>query len=186
MISDPISTLLDGVESLRSKNQVESQKNAPTKAVGVVSVLARLNSFTEIVRYLNNRRSKGAILEMTSEAAVQDVLFVMLRPWVLDLVYENPNDKVAGSFSIKDFVSHSGKFVVEAKYIRSADHGKRISSELNDDIENYRYHRSCDDLIFFIYDPDGYIPDAAAVERHLSSNRVYDGKILRCHAVIKP
>jgi hypothetical protein len=110
----------------------------------------------------------------------------MLRPWIVDLVAENPTDKVANRFSIKDYLSKANRVVIEAKYIRSADHGKSIVKELNDDIETYRYHPSCDDLIFFIYDPDGLIPDAAALERHISSQRSYEDKILRCHTVIKP
>ena len=110
----------------------------------------------------------------------------MLRPWILDLIPENPTDKIANRYTIKDFVSQSGKFVVEVKYVRNAEHGKNLAKEINDDIETYRYHPSCDDLIFFIYDPDGKIPDAAALERHLRTTRSYDAKTLRCHGVIKP
>jgi REase_DpnII-MboI len=148
--------------------------------------LLALDAFTEIVRYLNTRRSKGASLELTDEAAVQDALFLMLRPLISDLTPENPTDKVANSFSIKDFVSHSSRVVVEAKYIRDRQHGKNITHELNDDIETYRYHRSCDDLVFFVYDPDANIPDKLALERHVHSPRTYGNKTLRCHAVIKP
>lgn len=108
----------------------------------------------------------------------------MLRPWVLDLVAESPTDKIANRFSIKDFVSHSGRFVIEAKFVRNADHGKSLARELNDDIETYRYHAYCDDLIFFIYDPDGNIPDSAALERHVRTSRTYDGKTLRAHPEI--
>jgi hypothetical protein len=53
---------------------------------------------------------------------------------------------------------------------------KSIVGEINDDIETYRYHRSCDDLIFFVYDPNSFIPDSAALDRHLRSNRTYDAK----------
>ena len=110
----------------------------------------------------------------------------MLRPWIVDLVPENSTDRVANRFAIKDFVSKTNRLVVEAKYIRNADHGKSVVTEINNDIETYRYHSYCNDLVFFVYDPDGLIPDGAALERHLSSNRRYDGKVLRCHAVIKP
>lgn len=186
-MSDPtVSLILAGVEALREKGWTGERGNRNKPETAVASVLDALNSFNEIVRYLNTRRSTGAILDITSEAAVQDVIYLMLRPWVLDLTYENPTDKVGNRFSIKDFVSQSGRFVVEAKFVRNTDHGKRIISELNDDIETYRYHRACDDLIFFIYDPDGSIPDAAAVERHLRAERSYDGKALRCHGIIKP
>lgn len=185
-MSDQMTTILAGVEVLKDKGLIGRARTAEDRAPTVENVLAALASFSEILRYLNTRRSTGAILDITSEASVQDVVYLMLRPWILDLVYENPTDKVGNRYSIKDFVSHSGRFVVEAKYIRNADHGKSIITELNDDIETYRYHRSCDDLIFFIYDPDNNIPDAAAVERHLKTSRSYDGKTLRCHGVIKP
>ncbi|MGP8258796.1 MAG: hypothetical protein ACLQM6_02460 [Acidobacteriaceae bacterium] len=181
-----VSTILAGVDSLKKKGLMDGPQSLDRPATTVARVLDALSSFSEIVRYLNTRRSTGAVLDISGEAAVQDVIYLMLRPWVLDLTYENPTDKVGNRYTIKDFVSHTGRFVVEAKYIRNAEHGKHIISELNDDIETYRYHRSCDDLIFFIYDPESYIPDAAAVERHLRSGRSYDGKVLRCHAVIKP
>ncbi|WP_156186821.1 hypothetical protein [Afipia felis] len=168
------------------------QKRIPRKSeekdsdISVGSVLAALNSFTDIVRYLNTRRSTGAILDLSNEAAVQDALYLMLRPWILDLVPETPTEKVANRFSIKDFVSKGGHFVIEAKFVRDASHGKSLAKEINDDIETYRYHPSCDDLIFFIYDPNGHIPDSASLERHVRTSRSYDGRMLRCYGVIKP
>src|SRR6266545_2096955 len=125
-----------------------------------VEIIAALEQFQEGVRYLNTRRSKGAILNLDAEAQVQDAVYLMLRPWVHDLVPENPTDKVAAArFAIKDFVSRSAQAVVEVKYIRDKDHGKNITKELHDDIETYRSHASCRYLIFFIYDPNSLIPD---------------------------
>jgi hypothetical protein len=177
---------LDGLEVFQSSHGTTRRRPADAGVVTVASVIAALQSFTEIVRYLNTRRSSGAILDLVNEASVQDALYLMLRPWVLDLVAENPTDKIANRYSIKDFLSQSGRFVIEAKYVRNADHGKSLAKEINDDIETYRYHPSCDDLIFFVYDPEGFIPDSAAVERHLRTTRSYDDKVLRCHGVIKP
>jgi len=177
--------ILGGIEVLSSKTRNDNAKVTPTR-VEVDRVISSLNSFGECVRYLNTRRSSGALLTLDSEAAVQDALYLMLRPWIADLVPENPTDRIANRFSIKDFISRSNRFVIEAKYVRNIEHGKAITTELNDDIETYRYHACCDDLIFFIYDPDALIPDAAALERHLSSSRRYDDKVLTCHAVIKP
>lgn len=185
MTNDPLSHILTGLDRVRPlAKKVTSSPTSPRITVDVV--LAALHSFTDIVRYLNTRRSRGAILDLSDEPAVQDALYLMLRPWILDLTPENPTDKVANRYTIKDFLSHSNRFVIEAKYVRSPEHGKSIARELNDDIETYRYHASCDDLVFFIYDPDGNIPDAAALERHLETSRKYDQKVLRCHAVIKP
>jgi len=178
-------SVLAGVDQLRDISKSSKTHNV-AQAVSIKALISALDSFSQIVRYLNTRRSSGAVLELTNEAAVQDALYLMLRPWILDLVPENPTDKVANRFSIKDFVSHANRFVIEVKFVRSPDHGKSLVKEINDDIETYRYHPVCDDLIFFVYDPDAYIPDSAAVQRHLLSSRVYDGRVLRCHGVIKP
>lgn len=185
MTGNTFSSVLDGIDRLRITHKQALQEPLDT-GVSVESLLSALHSFTDIVRYLNTRRSTGAILELSNEAAVQDALYLMLRPWILDLVPENPTDKIANRYSIKDFVSRSGRFVIEAKYVRNQDHGKSLAKEINDDIETYRYHQWCDDLVFFIYDPEGNIPDAAALERHLKTSRSYDGKTLRCYGVIKP
>ena len=179
-----LNMLLEGIDQLKSEHRAPER---PSEAkVTVPKVLEALHAFTDCVRYLNTRRSGGALLSLDSEASVQDALYLMLRPWIADLMPENPTDKVGNRYSIKDFLSSSGRIVIEAKFIRSADHGKSIVKELNDDIETYRYHPQCDDLIFFIYDPDALIPDSAALSRHIKSNRVYDNKVLRCHGVIKP
>jgi hypothetical protein len=183
---DSVERVLKGLDELRTRYTQEQVAPAGTLVDIVPRVLDALNSFTDIVRYLNTRRSSGAVLDLVNEAAVQDTLYLMLRPWILDLVPESPTDKVANRFAIKDFVSHSGRFVIEAKFVRNEDHGKALAREINDDIETYRYHPSCDDLIFFIYDPEGYIPDAAALERHVRTSRTYDGRQLRCYGVIKP
>lgn len=184
MSDSSLSSILIGLERLRSIGG--SSTTAESRIVTIEAVLAALDSFTDIVRYLNTRRSTGAMLELSNEAAVQDTLYLMLRPWLLDLIPESPTDRIANRFTIRDFFSPSGRFVIEVKYIRNVEHGKSIAKEINDDIETYRYHVGCDDLIFFIYDPDANIPDAAALERHVITTRSYDGKNLRCHGVIKP
>jgi hypothetical protein len=185
LMNSRVSDILSGVDILRQKHRSNLGENT-RKGVEVRKVITALQSFSDCVRYLNTRRSGGALLTLENEAAVQDALYLMLRPWIIDLVPETPTDRVANRYAIKDFLSKASRLVIEAKYVRTADHGKAIVKELNDDIETYRYHSYCDDLIFFIYDPDGFIPDGAALERHLTSGRVYDEKVLRCHAVIKP
>jgi REase_DpnII-MboI len=183
-VNRPIESILDGLDRFRgmASGSVATANDSAT----VESVLSALNSFSEMVRYLNTRRSRGAILTLEDEASVQDALYLMLRPWINDLTPESPTDKVANQYSIKDFCSRTNGFVIEAKYVRDKQHGKSIVKEINDDIETYRYHPRCDDLIFFIYDPDSNIPDSVSVQRHISESRTYGEKVLRCHGVIKP
>jgi hypothetical protein len=166
------------VDNLKSyKKEVFSQT--------VEEVIKALSEFMECVRYLNTRRSKTN-LNLDSEEAVQDAIYLMLRPWVTNIIPENPNQKIAGRYSIKDFLLPDLRTVIEAKYIRDKAHGKSIVQEINDDIETYRYHSQCDIIIFFIYDPDALIPDRLQLEKHVTSKRSYSDKILTCVSIIKP
>lgn len=183
-----LSSLVSAAESVSLLNQKHGGTSAlavEARPVDVERIVKALDEFMEVVRYLNTRRSKSELV-LDSEAAVQDAIYIMLRPWVLDLVPENPTDKVASRYTIKDFLSVSARCVIEAKYVRDAAHGKSISKELHDDIETYRHHQSCRHLLFFIYDPDALIPDRAALERQIVVERVYDGVPLTCHLILKP
>jgi hypothetical protein len=169
-----------------SKIAPQGAKEAPTDRLSVHKVVSALEQFQECVRYLNTRRSSGAVIDIRGEDDLQDVLYLMLRPWIPDLTPENPTDRIASRYSIKDFLSKENGIVVEAKYVRDKKHGKDITRELNDDIENYRSHTNCDFLIFFIYDPNSLIPDVTALRKHVESKRNYDGKTLSVHCVVKP
>lgn len=181
-------------ESVRIATAVSALKSrygalAPVAVVvptGFAEILAALNEFQECIRYLNTRRSKGAVLKLESEADVQDALFLMLRPWLRDLVHENPTDRTASRYVIKDLLVPSLRTVIEAKYVRDKSHGRSISAELHDDIEMYRRHPQCSHLVFFIYDPDSLIPDQRALVDAIQEERTYGGKRLHCYVVIKP
>lgn len=150
------------------------------------AVVAALNEFQECVRYLNTRRTGGAVLRLESEADVQDAIYLMLRPWLRDLVPEDPTGKTGNRYTIKDFLAADVGVIIETKYIRDRDHGRSISKELHDDIETYRSNRDCRDLIFFVYDPDSHIPDVSALKSAMHISRVYDGRPLRVTLIVKP
>lgn len=180
----PTAHILGELAALSSNLRVGNRVPPP----GVAPVLLAMHEFDACIRYLNTRRSAGAIINIESEADVQDVLYLLLRPWVIDLAYESPADKTANRFVIKDFVSASSGFVVDAKYVRDKDHGKNISKELHDDIEMYRSHPRCLDLIFFIYDPNLFIPDQRALREAIEVERFYGvggEKRLSCHLIVK-
>ena len=124
-------------------NRIAPERQDETVPLDAQVIAAALNQFQECVRYLNTRRSRGAVLNLTSEADVQDALYLMLRPWIPDLTSENPTDRISNRYTIKDFLCPSAKTVIEAKYVRDASHGKNISKEMHDDIEVYRHHPKC-------------------------------------------
>lgn len=110
----------------------------------------------------------------------------MLRPWVSDLIPEDPSGKIGNRYTIKDFISSSARTIVEAKFVRDKEHGKSISKELHDDIETYRHHPQCDNIVFFVYDPDTYISDCDALKRAIHVARSYDGHALNVLLIVKP
>ena len=105
---------------------------------------------------------------------------------IKDLIPEDPTGRIGNRYTIKDFVSASARTIIEAKFVRDKDHGKSISKELHDDIETYRHHTHCDNIIFFIYDPDTHIPDCDSLKRAIHAARVYDGQTLNVLLLIKP
>ena len=163
----------------------ENSSSSDNAQVTCTEIKSALEQFSECVRYLNTRRSKGAVLTLDSESAVQDTVYLMLRPWVKDLVPENPTEKNGNRYSLSDFSSKEARTMLEVKFIRDKDHGKNISSELHDDIEMYRHHPDYDNVLFFIYDPDSQIPDTTALEKTITESRSYSGIPLYCHVVIR-
>jgi hypothetical protein len=159
-----------------------------TAGITADAIITALSKFQECVRYLNTRRSTGAVLNLDSEAAVQDALFLMLRPWISDLLCENPTGRTANRYSIKDFLIPQANTVVEVKFVRDASHGKQISREMHDDIENYRHHPNCSTLVFFVYDPDSLVPDQEQLRIQIEEIRTYGGeaKPLRCVLLVRP
>lgn len=172
--------IIGGLASLGTKRHFSSTQQ------GFTDVCAALDEFNECVRYLRTRRSDGAVLKLDSEAAVQDAVYLILRPWIQDLVPESPTEKRGNRFTITDFFSRSLRLVIEAKYIRDKQHGKQIAKELHDDIEVYRHNALCDTILFFVYDPDSNIPDVRELRRTIEQARTYDGRPLVCRLIIKP
>ncbi len=171
-------------EILSGLVHLQKTEEASSLPVEPLTITKALQEFSECVRYLKTRRSKGAVINLESEADVQDVVFLMLRPWVHDLVPENPTGKTANRYALGDFFSKSAKTIIEVKFIREKEHGKEIIGELSEDIELYRDH--CDHLIFFIFDPDSNIPDGDALKRAITVERMYAGKRLHCQLIIRP
>jgi hypothetical protein len=172
-----------GLASIASR---ERRDSAGSHRPSVVTVCAALQEFGECVRYLNTRRSSGTVLHLESEAAVQDALYLMLRPWIHDLVAENPTDRSGNRYSVADFRSRGLRLFIEAKFVRDKQHGRNISKELHDDIEMYRQHPDCGTILFFIYDPDSNIPDQRELKRVIEEQRTYGGRPLTCMLVVKP
>lgn len=179
--SADVAAMLGGLAALGVNKPLPSMAER-----SLAQICAALEEFNECVRYLNTRRSAGAVLQLDSEAAVQDALYLMLRPWIPDLIAETPTERVGNRYSVPDFKSRSSRIVIEAKFVRDKQHGKSISKELHDDIEVYRHDVYCDTIVFFVYDPDSHIPDERELRRTIEQSRVYENRALACKVIVKP
>ncbi len=137
-------------KEIGNSNSVQQTHKSPLQIKDVFYIL---DSFNDCAAYLKSRREKVRTFEMNSEAPVQDLLFVMLKPVFPDLTFEDPSAKSAASYAIKDLYIPSLKLVLEAKYIGSRGDVKLIEKQLADDIWKYSSNLDCEELIFFIYDP---------------------------------
>lgn len=152
-------------------------------------LLDLLEAFTDCVAYLTGRRVKATTLELESEAAIQDMLFLMLKPVFPELTFEDPSPKSAASYAIKDLYFPSMKLVLEVKYIGTRSDVRAVEKQLADDIWKYTAHPDCEDLIFFIYDSNTKISDRHNFVHNMSRKPgefVNKGRSIRIQTIIKP
>ena len=152
-------------------------------------LLAILDTFPTLVGYLNGRRTSGSIVAVTSEADVQDLLYLTLKPSFPDLVYEEPTKKGAAGYSIGDFWLPCLKLVLEAKYINTTGDVKAKADEMSQDIWKYSTQGDCQRILFFVYDPHLLIPDRANYAAGLSTKAGQvkgRGGVVEIQTMIKP
>lgn len=112
-----------------------------------------VRSFPDAVRYLNARRSKP-FASIKSEADVQDLLYLMLKPSIPALQFETPTSASSSSYSIADFWIEDLRLLIECKFVDQRSDVKRVANEIAEDIWKYGKTTECEDLVFFVYDPN--------------------------------
>jgi hypothetical protein len=137
------------------------------------------------VRYLHTRRAAPSLI-IESEDKVQDALFLMLRPNIPDLVWENPNLKEAARSWRPDFTSSAHSIAIDAKYVRDVRHGRSIITELDEDIAAARELPNWKHLFFFIYDPGLYLPTPSTLITHCDGTHYHEGRSVCVHTFISP
>jgi hypothetical protein len=95
------------------------------------------------------------------EREIQDILWLMLRPIVDDLVDEEPLQKVGHASTRSDFGIPSMRLLIEVKYARRASDFKTIEGEIV--VDSFRYlssHRHIyDRILVFIYDASSSVQE---------------------------
>ena len=63
------------------------------------------------------------------------------------------------------------RLVLEIKFVRDADHSKKIGNELIIDVDHYRRHPDCDTLWCIVFDPHHLLPNPEGRRRDLEGLR---------------
>jgi hypothetical protein len=129
------------------------------------------NNFPRAARILRERQRNRPPFVVANEYDVQDLLYALLRSVLEDARREEWTPSQAGSAKRIDVVIPSSDVVVEAKFVRSRQHGRTVADELRVDFECYHEHQNCKYLIALVHDPSGHLSDPEQFSTDLSGLR---------------
>jgi len=144
-----------------------------------------VQALTATIRSFNSREKGLPAWTVSREDDVRDLLYVMLKPALFDLVKEEPTPLLVGTHKFVDLCSKASRVFIELKWIGRKGQWKTILDQMNVDIQCYPSHEYCETLIFIIVDAVRDIPDPRLLEHEMSGKQVIrDRKIdIRVHVV---
>lgn len=128
------------------------------------------NNFHKMVKKLKDRYDDRTTIDVEDEYDVQDLLYAILQLFFEDIRKEEWIPSYAGSSSRMDFLLKNEKIVTEVKKTRETMKDKDLGEQLIIDIEKYKIHQDCKQLICFVYDPEGRIVNPVGVVNDLEEN----------------
>lgn len=128
------------------------------------------NNFHKMVKCLRGRYNNRSTIDVQDEYDVQDLLFAVLQLFFEDIRKEEWTPSYAGNCSRVDFLLKKEKIVIEVKKTRSSMKDKDLGEQLIIDIERYKVHPDCKQLICFVYDPEGRIVNPIGIVNDLENN----------------
>jgi len=166
----PDGFILSGGKVMPYTNNGES--TSQTEKVSEESALNRVEKickhFHLFVSQLQRRYSQRDTISVDDEYDVQDLMHALLRIDFSDIRAEEYTPSYAGSSSRVDFLLKEEQIVIEIKKTRRGLTSKEVGNQLIIDIDRYRSHPDCKQLICFVYDPEGWIQNPSGLERDLA------------------
>jgi hypothetical protein len=152
------------------------ERTAIIELHGKESILFTLSravqALTPMIRSFNSRENGLAPWTVSREDDIRDLLYVMLRPALFDLVKEEPTPSLARTYKFVDLCSKASRIFMEAKRVRRKGQWKTILDQIHVDIQSYPSHESCETLVFVIVDAARDIPDPPLLEHEMSGNQM--------------
>jgi hypothetical protein len=147
----------------------------PTELNELLEVL--LKGLRRAMHPLTHRRKGAQSLSFSTEYDVQDLLHALLRPWIADIRPEEFTPSYGNSSTRMDFLLPKYKLVIELKFLRETQPGRKIGDELIVDIEHYRRHPDCDHLWCVVFDENHQLANVAGLKDLEGERSTKDGKI---------
>jgi hypothetical protein len=135
------------------------------------TVRRTIETLTPTIRSFNSREKGLASWSITREDDVRDLLYVMLRPAIFDLMKEEPVPTRAGTHKFVDLCSKALGVLIEIKWISRRGRWKRIVEQIHVDIQTYVSHPACRDVVFVVVDAARDIPDPRNLEHELTGEQ---------------
>ena len=127
-----------------------------------------LSKFHTFIANLGRRHQNRPGLEIKDEYDVQDLVRALLCIWFDDVRSEEWTPSYAGKCSRVDFLLKPQGLLIEVKKTREGVTEKEIGDQLIIDIERYRSHPDCKQLLCFVYDPEHRITNPFGFQTDLS------------------
>jgi len=148
------------------------------------NVRRTIETLTPTIRSFNNREKGPTRWEITCEDDVRDLLYVMLRPIVFDIVTEETVPSRAGTHKYVDLCSKAVRLLIEVKWISRPGVWKRIIEQIHVDVQTYVTHPACRDLIFVIVDAARDIPDPRRLEAELTNTQTIGDVVMNVRVIV--
>jgi len=139
----------------------------------VLFTLSRaIQALTPTIRSFNSREKGLTAWPISREDDIRDLLYVMLKPVLFDLVKEEPTPSFALTHKLVDLCSKASRIFIEVKWIGRKNQWKTILEQIHIDIQSYPSHECCETLVFVILDAVRDIPDPRLVEHDMSGRQI--------------
>lgn len=119
--------------------------------------------FHTVASQLTARHQSRPTLKISDEYDVQDLLHALLRLNFDDVRAEESTPSFGGGAARMDFLLKKEQIVVEPKMTRTDLRDKALSDQLIQDVARYGNHSDCRKLVFFVYDPQGFVKNPSGI-----------------------
>jgi hypothetical protein len=151
-------------QRLLKQLQVQQGYTPPTQnpnPLDTVRLICR--RFHGVASQLTARHQNRPTLKIGDEYDVQDLLHALLRLNFDDVIPEESTPSFGGGAARMDFLLKKEQIVVEPKMTRTDLRDKALSDQLIQDVARYSNHPDCRKLVFFVYDPQGFVKNPSGV-----------------------